>query len=371
MFPRFPDLPPEIRQIIWKLCLPRRVVQQCAPGYEEMLLDDYPQLCLARSTTRLNSNPPAVAAVCREAAQVAHDFGRKIPGAPDSWLDSMAWVQPRRDLVVHWNHPGFTGSDDPPSAEGLFLQCDDLQMPPSLMSEYLEVFLAKETAALGYNAPYTPSIRIPLAADKIWDCRNPICHIVEILKYQRFQNRTLFMPPFSLSLHIPLQTAFDSDLFGLLGDEPVQAVDIQDLPRLRRYADLFRAYCDLEEQRQLGDVFDHMLDTSFFLNRVEVWKEAVDWLLLAYLWYYEVKGPLQAGGTTVTMNSQKLYSVWLPAYRPGQTVFRMGEHRIDEAHPWTIEAKRITWRIQPQVMFRWCINNCYLLEENKTRRFAG
>jgi hypothetical protein len=73
-FPRFPDLPAELRVMIWSYCLPHRVVE----------LDVSPRTILAPVscgflwTTTLNGLPPLISRVCRESRAVASQSHPKV-----------------------------------------------------------------------------------------------------------------------------------------------------------------------------------------------------------------------------------------------------------------------------------------------------
>lgn len=98
-FPRFPDLPAELRQSIWFYCLAHRVAQQDDPLFLGFVREE--QRCWSRRASRQNASPPLIASVCRESRQVASRWGRTMP--QDHYLNlGPIWVQPCLD-VLHLN----------------------------------------------------------------------------------------------------------------------------------------------------------------------------------------------------------------------------------------------------------------------------
>lgn len=77
-FHPFRKLPTELRLIIWRLCLPRRVHQLENP-LDEFLFnvprEDAPSPCNLSSTTWINGRPPVITRVCRESRAVAFETG--------------------------------------------------------------------------------------------------------------------------------------------------------------------------------------------------------------------------------------------------------------------------------------------------------
>lgn len=117
-FHLFPRLPQEIRDAIWRECLPRRVIEIHFPTEEEALdlpLEsdddgrpiDRELSCLMRNTSMINAKPPIISRVCRESRGVAFETGAILehPRDPQEPLlyhrIKKHWVDRARDTVVH------------------------------------------------------------------------------------------------------------------------------------------------------------------------------------------------------------------------------------------------------------------------------
>lgn len=113
-FPRFPDLPPELRIAIWELSLPRRVHTFPRPSKKfdfENYIWGQEQFHGAKAEKR-----PAIAHVCSEsrAVALASGWAKKIlfcGGPKDSNTLSRVWVDSKRDTVlVNMGQPGSQAS---------------------------------------------------------------------------------------------------------------------------------------------------------------------------------------------------------------------------------------------------------------------
>ena len=100
-FPEFSTFPSEVRRLIWKCCLPRRIAEVDFPF---TLLDgkDSRQACWPNRTTYQNARVPVIAAVCREAREVVSECGAHKETQDDTSLRSI-WIQPKIDRALHLN----------------------------------------------------------------------------------------------------------------------------------------------------------------------------------------------------------------------------------------------------------------------------
>ena len=69
-FPRFRQLPTEIRLEIWGQCLPNRVVELDHPVTDIITLNegDADYCCTSSHTALMNRQPPVISRVCRDRA---------------------------------------------------------------------------------------------------------------------------------------------------------------------------------------------------------------------------------------------------------------------------------------------------------------
>lgn len=105
VFDLFPKLPTELRLLIWRMCLPCRVMELDL-NHADMYWDE-PPCDLHWLITRINACPPIISCVCRESRAVA----RKSAGPEDTWehqfganMIDPSWLDTARDEVhLHWN----------------------------------------------------------------------------------------------------------------------------------------------------------------------------------------------------------------------------------------------------------------------------
>lgn len=113
VFHAFSRLPTELREAIWRECLPNRVCELDYPAAELLYgvenAADAP--CTLRHTSILNELPPLITRVCRESRSVAFQAGKeavtrskqqKPPGMTD---DSLLWVWPADNQLRIPNGP--------------------------------------------------------------------------------------------------------------------------------------------------------------------------------------------------------------------------------------------------------------------------
>ncbi|KAL1874872.1 hypothetical protein Daus18300_003413 [Diaporthe australafricana] len=110
-FRLFPHFPPEIRQIIWRNCLPHRIVELDYPQ-DDLIWEEQP--CGRNSRiTSTNKSPPIIASVCRESRAVAFESGCPQP-LPDpneqdaedftKYMVQYPWLDTARDSIfINWD----------------------------------------------------------------------------------------------------------------------------------------------------------------------------------------------------------------------------------------------------------------------------
>ena len=100
-FPQFNHFPLELRRLVWKCCLPRRIAEEDFPF---TLLDgkESRQACWPVRTTLQNARVPLLALVCREAREVVFEWGGHQISYDKTSLRSI-WVQPKIDRALHIN----------------------------------------------------------------------------------------------------------------------------------------------------------------------------------------------------------------------------------------------------------------------------
>ena len=80
-FHPFPKLPPELREAIWRLCLPHQVCELDLPVVELVYFEDAEDSpCTLADTSRVNLCPPMITQVCYEAARMRPDIFEAVVG---------------------------------------------------------------------------------------------------------------------------------------------------------------------------------------------------------------------------------------------------------------------------------------------------
>lgn len=220
-FPLFPKLPPELRRIIWRFCLPRRVceldepflVYEGAPDWRSSI-DRFVLSCELRICAEQNARPPVITRICRESRAVAFEQGRlfkaTFPPSAAHPFDLEVWFDPSTD-ILHSNY-----FED----EMVSSQRDDGK-PLRLLASYAKRFGVQ--ASVIANCFFWPP---PGQIQALKMLSNWVVVVRMIV------------------VHCDHTIALQSGLFGLLGDARTQLVDIDDQARLAAFIDLVRT-CEL------------------------------------------------------------------------------------------------------------------------------
>ncbi|KAJ5176146.1 uncharacterized protein N7482_002023 [Penicillium canariense] len=214
-FPRFPDLPAEIRLMIWRECLPHRVHELDSDEFYATGPGGFARVCGLLMTTQMNHRPPAISRVCRESRVVALQNRVRLPyeemleeafWASETILDGM--IDPSRDSV----HLNWEPWDERFEGEGYYL-------------DYLAWHAANsQGGSVGYESIDHEDVAF----------LDSISNLVIVMR--------------KIIIHATSEYGARTGLFGLLGDAPVQLVDLSNEKRLKAYFDL------AEETQKKGHV---------------------------------------------------------------------------------------------------------------------
>lgn len=197
----FPRLPTELRLVIWRECLPHRVAELDHPLYSDIYGWQEPIVCDLMQTSCVNEHQPLISLVCDESRVVVLEAGGYIGENDDfpaecEWLSGNIlneWFDPARDLP-HLNYcPGYEahyGTQGNPLLD-LARQAARARRGASLEFEFLRCCSRK----------YLEIIQ-----------QLPRCRVVMRIFVVRASRR------FGVT----------TGPFGLLGDAPVQIVDVSD-----------------------------------------------------------------------------------------------------------------------------------------------
>lgn len=364
-FARFPDLPKELRDTIWRLCLPHRVVEVDFPDPEwyceikyqygvdrdaDMLRPDGTGYrCQMRHTTSINTQPPIISRVCHEARAVALETAsfHFFPNQLSKQLVPAAWVDRARDsLCLHYF----------PHAWDMELKWDAI----------LNYFLSLKNR----TRVDTASISNDLieAHDSPWmrDCDD----IPQVLgnacpSYLVCTN--------VIVIHADELDAIHAGIFGLLGEERVVLVDAFDTKRLKHYGNFVLAHA--AKQDPAVEVFFKVpsctrLSGWPMIHYAETPQEYLQDLEIRWLLYSENRHSCSENG-----DGNLLRGNWLttpksfddsdndPRYEeygdlPGRPFARQ-MWKPNRDHPWVQDALSRMLNFHPVVMFRLCTKDCW------------
>ncbi|KAI2669821.1 hypothetical protein DTO012A7_7391 [Penicillium roqueforti] len=288
-FHYFMRLPLELRRIIWMHCLPYRIAEEDIP---ECLFNgcESNQACDTRKTMKQNAQQPTITFVNSESWLVALEQGQILKSVEINTLESI-WVQPHRDVLhLNWIRLYYTiwgvDHDAPGRADEFLLHAKDLGMRPSVMAELIHPFNLKAVldGGDGSDPPGDLSpfhIGVSVMPVLPYHCieGDDMREMVDVLPWAKGQRSMLDIAMAGVSLHITREAALRSGLFGLLGDAPVQMIDVDDRARLREFEALFREHT-LEKEPAVQKLFD-AFTSSRFQKATEKWKKklnGISWL---------------------------------------------------------------------------------------------
>ncbi len=239
--------------------------------------------------------------VCHEAALVAREAGsRVVEDTHHRLLQIPTWIQPDRDKVFQsyfeydiWGYPA----------------------PFQLMNRRFGV----ASSITVYNLwRFEAKMDSPTWVLTIIPVVSATTHAPQVAGLEHVPNvpngEVIPVVHFSLSLHIPEAAALSSGLFGLLGDEPVQLVDVGDAVRLQAYFDLLR-YHGPQEMGSFGSVLPTMMNPALLSAPIQNWKRATEMIMLVYMWLDD-KHKIEENHSHATGGDPfgELYSAWDPPY---------------------------------------------------------
>lgn len=361
-FHRFPLLPAEIRHLIWYFCLPRHIVDfdfldgmvrnenQDRPGD----IMDNMYKCRKILDVKSNRIPPIIMRVCREAYEVALRHGStetsgKLP----------TWLQPRVDrmlfyhgkinwqiwysaLEVHYEHNRSRSR----RLAAAFDWADRVNMP--LAFYHLDLYPFGFESSLELNQ-WQSNFLAP-----------QIAFLNEFATGGRCQAFPCAVE--TIVLHATRDQAADSGLFGRLGEDLCQMVDVEDSEGIQQYYEFWRlsSPCRRLTEYTMSPEWNFFLANDNLRSVVDDWLAKFQYVLLAAVW--------KSASTTAHPNDAKLEDVFSP--RCSYTYFPdFDRHHIVESHPWVIAAKEWLPTVLPRICFRLCSDLRCIAFVNPARTF--
>jgi hypothetical protein len=241
-FTLFPKLPVEIREEIWRYCLPHRVCELDMPYDRVVFYDrnnrDGPWPCELQYTTHFNGRPPLISRVCRESRSVSFKAGGILPDASSdlplearwtSWLSvSTPWQDCARDSA-HINWVPACEADWASSGNPFYYlswHASRVSGGGSLMIKSLEKSFSPYVPFGPSPQRTEPPFTTPLHTEKSRDLDT----------LQKLSSWLVVMRV--IVVHSDRKTAAMTDLFGLFGDAQVRIVDVSQEAKVAAYFDL-------------------------------------------------------------------------------------------------------------------------------------
>ena len=349
----FPQFPPELRRIIWEHCLPRRVAQvdPCDAFFDGRKPE---QVCAVRSVTIENTGQPVIAFVTHESRQVALERGRWLRDDAVCTLLPSFWIQPRRDVLhLNWtpersNHSYRYMYEDGDGWLFMFLyRADELRMERSIVADAIHPFNLHALVDSADDEVVSTSPTIKYDSWKSVALPDMAWYTLEWSGYQLNVDVVIA----AISLHITRESAVRSGLFGLLGDAPIQLIDVGDEVLLREYEGIYKEHGS-EKEPKVQKIFEVLMSPQF-QTAVETWKRQANWLIFASMWQVKTKESDRNGIGLDTA------SFWEPRLHKREYV-RMSEYLPNTSHPWVKQAKEKMHIFRPRIMVHYCIKECYI-----------
>lgn len=362
-FHLFPWFPRELRDVIWRACLPHRVVEIDIPlgsvamgvwllgdhsdysgqdsGDEECNTHDVDRKgrgCHMARTTRINSAPPIISRVCRESRMVAFETGRllrhehrKACEGPDirPHVDQQ-WFDPARD-AVHLHYTIYLLPDRGVRVEGNPMRI----LHERVAGQRVRASLAYDYISCGghRDIEWLESMALLEDLGEISVCLKVVC------------------------IHIDEGPAVQSGLFGTLGEERVVLVDALDHKHISKFCMVWQAHGSCYDPLTEAFFKQYVNDDSAIIEedgimttvRDAVTEMQVEWLLNR--WH-----ALQAETPgLVPENIWENDPAALPDDRYIPTRLKWVPNR---RHLWVEETYLQMPRFRPTIMFRLCIGRC-------------
>jgi hypothetical protein len=366
----FMNFPLEIRRMIWKECLPHRVIEFEKRTYNRATV------CRRKRTTSMNLKIPALAHVCSESRAVVLESGGG--GWTTLELDKTGWLNPDRDVVFqHWK------LKDGSRPEGLhYAAWDDLiRGNPRKLAIPNVLKFSGRCQGMGVVADsfwvLYPSLNNRPEETPWKNCPNWLNSM-----FDDFRKRDEWLVSMDMCIiHASPEAGRRSGLFGLMGDAPVQLVDVADVQRITEFWQLWTSSCpeDLEAECFFTSV-------KGLPKRVQRWREKVepvwvynDWFKAYKARFKDVSNPkdiwLGPRHRRKRVRCNKLRPEYLSTdYGRSSRYFDfypaldvdLDQFSLNRDHPFVRQSLAAMPRLLPKIMFRHCTDNCHLANSGKS-----
>ena len=342
-FPRFPDLPTELRLEIWSFCLPgRRVFELDSP------LTDYHVVFPAGGgayprnlSWPRRGQTPVISHVCREAREVAFKCHACVTGEKGQTDDHGVPYPPWREwstTVPTWFRKGFD------VVHLNWTECYGYHSTAWVRTCPLPSFqwLANQSAA----ASVTAELLLPF---------DPNCEDPDLRATMAYQQTKYFSPHVlyyvvlaTVEMHMSDDEATQVGVFGAFGEEPIQLVDPRDTATVARFRGAWRGRQSPLEEPDVAKFFSQTVDAAdVYRGDVEKWRQDLDDVWLA-------RRAIESGLERDARN-QIFLGDWL-------------RQKADKEHPWVQKQLALMPRFEPALMFRHCNDRCSWSRHARSRQ---
>lgn len=164
----------------------------------------------------------------------------------------------------------------------------------------------------------------------------------------------------TIFLHITPDQAALSGLFGRLGEEICQLVDVYDTETLRQYHDLWKRTCPrrIMAKPSASHDWEFLFDENEFHSLLDSWLGQFNLVLLAAVW------------KTASAHHQEdadLQNVFLPHCNSRFPI--LDYHKLMESHPWVIATRAWLPTLRPQISFRVCCDSHCMALQTDSRAY--
>lgn len=166
-FHLFSRLPPELRDLIWFFCLPRRVVPLDDPLFHSWNQDEQQCWVGCRQLDRRAKAPPFTASVCREARRVAFCWGG-VEDMDTATSLTHVWIQRKLDtLLFGWTYESSAKAGHGEDMMRLFLWGQRYFHPGGPVCLTAEQFLKFHPSPSAPESDYAPHLQLDAESKSI------------------------------------------------------------------------------------------------------------------------------------------------------------------------------------------------------------
>lgn len=271
-----------------------------------------------------------------ENAGVLGDDDDDDPNAPPGWMAGNSiedpWFSPATDIVhLNWSAAYKANFSNTGNPIPFFLWAAAKDIAVSITADLVH----------GFDAPF----RLEWARKDF-----------DLLERRKDYLVTLKM----VNLHVDMDQAAHSGLFGRLAEERVKLVDPADKETIQKYHQLWAA--GPREDREPATFFELALSTESFQDRIEKWSDEVDAMWLRHKW-------VRAQDENFA-NIEDHEQIWLDPRRDesgepvgvlaGPPGFHIPRYFPNKDHPWVRKVLEDMPRFSLMIMFRLCEEKCYM-----------